>query len=295
MWVTKLHIEVKQIFIGVITGIIFVFAIFDWGTYFSWLLVGVGLGTVGAFGYLMYTQGFFVRLYPNIWRRNGSWEVRKFIKPSNLNESYIVLHDGRTSIPKSESSSIYLKDRPEWKCLDILRIVLENGKVPSSPRFLILGSGGGSFIYTLLKRYKNAVIDAVEISQEVIWIAMNYFLKSVDLSNVHMIQEDGLSYLKTIKMRQPKYDCVIIDMFSHTSVPDDIFTSQFIKKVKSALAKQGIVFVNFGIVGFSKIDTHKIKQKYGRTIKNMSLYMMGKNLIGTNVKLNNKGGSYVSI
>jgi len=112
---------------------------------------------------------------------------------------------------------------------------------PNITRVLFIGGGGFTGPKSFLKDYPTVQVDVVEIDEEVIKVAEQYF--SVDANNprLHIYNDDGRIFLQ--KTNQ-KYDLVVLDAYSKSYVPFHLMTAEFFKELVRHLNQKGSVVSN---------------------------------------------------
>ncbi|MCW8911044.1 MAG: spermidine synthase [Gammaproteobacteria bacterium] len=112
-------------------------------------------------------------------------------------------------------------------------------------RVLLLGVGGGSMIKFLLHHFPHVLIDAIELRQTVVDVAVEYFDLPVKSKRLTVHVTDFKNYLKTASQHVRQYDLIIIDLFS---VDDNgniaIQLDEQIKSIKSLLTADGMIAIN---------------------------------------------------
>jgi spermidine synthase len=84
------------------------------------------------------------------------------------------------------------------------------------------------------------IVETAELDPEVRAVAAAYFFFKEDARQiVHL--GDGRAFIEGAKQ---KYDLIILDAFSATSIPDRLTTREFLQAVKSRLEEGGIVCAN---------------------------------------------------
>ena len=107
-------------------------------------------------------------------------------------------------------------------------------------RVLVIGLGGGTLPMFLRKNYPDAVIDAVDIDPEVVYVAKQYFgFSEDDRMRAHV--EDGRRFIEQV--RQP-YDAIFLDAYGSDSVPAHLTTREFLLAVRRAVKPGGVVVGN---------------------------------------------------
>lgn len=113
----------------------------------------------------------------------------------------------------------------------------------SVKNILVFGVAGGDVIYLFRDLYPKAHITGVDIDATMIDIGKKYFgLNS--LTNTSFIVKDARKFMKQ-KNQKHRYDIVILDIFNGWSVPDFVFTDDFLDTLKSLLTPHGRLFVNY--------------------------------------------------
>lgn len=106
---------------------------------------------------------------------------------------------------------------------------------------LILGLGTGTFAYQSNLYYKNCDIDGVEIDSKIVGLATKYF----DLpSNVNVYVNDGRAFLD---VTDKKYDVILVDAYQDITIPFQMSSIEFFKKVKNHLKDKGVMVVNLNM------------------------------------------------
>jgi spermidine synthase len=144
---------------------------------------------------------------------NGTNSIQSEMNKSNSNE--LVLDYTQHMI-----ASVPLVDKPK--------------------RILIVGLGGACLQRYLHDLLSDTVIESAELDPVVLDVARKYFYFTEDArQKVHI--GDGREYMEK---SQEKYDLIMLDAFSDTSIPYRLATQEFLQRVKERLAKGGIVCAN---------------------------------------------------
>ena len=158
------------------------------------------------------------------------WDVTYTGRPAR------VLYSGNA---QAAQSGIALDDDPTL-LFDYNQRFLEIVKGMSASRILLIGGGMFTLPMALLAEMPNIYIDVVEIDDALISIAKRYFHFKSN-SRLRVVHNDGLKFLKaTIK----NYDIILVDAFSHTTIPESITNSTAITAMKQRLSPSGMVAVN---------------------------------------------------
>lgn len=105
---------------------------------------------------------------------------------------------------------------------------------------LFIGGGGFTGPKQFLQNYPNALVDVVEIDQEVILVARTYFAVPDD-PRLQVFNDDGRIYLKK---SDKVYDLVVLDAYSKTFVPFHLMTREFFEEIRADLSPNGVVISN---------------------------------------------------
>jgi spermidine synthase len=131
------------------------------------------------------------------------------------------------------------------------RLVFAYGKMmlgsllmgPDPKHVLIVGLGGGTLPRALLKLVPGIDIDVVEIDPAVVRVAANYFGFNAG-PQVHVIVEDGRTYVKRMGRAGKHYDLVMLDAYDHQYIPEHMLTVEFLQEVKALLPAGGVLAAN---------------------------------------------------
>ncbi len=107
-------------------------------------------------------------------------------------------------------------------------------------RVLVIGLGGGTLPMFLRKNYPDAVIDAVDIDPEVVYVAKQFFGFNED-ARMRAHVDDGRRFIEQV--RQP-YDAIFLDAYGSDSVPPHLTTREFLLAVRRAVKPGGVVVGN---------------------------------------------------
>lgn len=109
-----------------------------------------------------------------------------------------------------------------------------------SPSILMLGLGGGEMLRVIKQTKPHAQLEAVEIDDRVITLALRDFSNNV--RDVMLINADAAKYMKRCTLGY--YDVVIVDVYSGPNIPDEFMQVQFFKDVEKCLGPRGMVIMN---------------------------------------------------
>jgi spermidine synthase len=137
--------------------------------------------------------------------------------------------------------SVVKPGSPEYLELPYAKVALVGLALAEEPRrFLVVGLGGGTLPMFLRKYYPSAIIDAVEIDPDVVYVARRFFGFREDArTKAHV--GDGRQFIE--KSGQP-YDVIFLDAFGADSVPAHLTTQEFLQAVQRAVTPGGVVVGN---------------------------------------------------
>ncbi len=158
---------------------------------------------------------------------------------------------------KQNQSCKYI-NKPEVLVFDYAKLSVAGILATENPQsILIIGLGGGTLVEAFHTLAPEAIITSVEIDTAVIKVAKNYF--DLPTESWHkIIDKDGRIFIKREKIKNKKYDIVILDAFNGDYIPEHLMTVEFLKEVKSILSDKGLVIAN-------TFSSSKLKQLEGAT------------------------------
>lgn len=125
-------------------------------------------------------------------------------------------------------------------------------------RVLFIGLGIGMVPRFLRRCFPDTIIDIVEIDKDIPGIAEKYFGYIKD-DRTHIIIKDGRDFINRTKN---KYDIIFIDAYNAKTIPFQLTTQEFYRRVKKALAPGGIATVNVANLGREKFIASELKNYY---------------------------------
>jgi spermidine synthase len=133
------------------------------------------------------------------------------------------------------------KSNPNELVLDYAQYMIASVPLVDKPkRILIVGLGGACLQRYLHDLLHETVIESAELDPAVLEVARKYFdFIEDDRQKVHI--GDGREYMEK---SHEKFDIIMLDAFSATSIPYRLATREFLQRVKDRLAKGGIVCAN---------------------------------------------------
>jgi spermidine synthase len=177
----------------------------------------------------------------------SKFEILKIIR-SPYNHIYVVQNGEEREMWFKGSDGFFLQSRIDEKRFNPLVLVYSRMMIasllfqPAPERILIVGLGGGVLSSLLRKWYPNAFIDVVEIDQDVIQVARDFFFVNED-PRYRVINDDGRIFVQN-QIGKKKYDLVLLDAFKSGSIPFHLKTREFYQEINQILNPEGIVASN---------------------------------------------------
>lgn len=135
--------------------------------------------------------------------------------------------------------------------------------IPKMKRILIIGIGGGSLPMAIRTTYPNAHIDAVELDQEVVNVALRYFQFKPD-EKLAVFAEDGRVFIRKMIRQNIRYDAIILDAFDKDYIPEHMTSAEFLGQVKKSLQPDGVILANtFKTTNFAKYEEATYQYVFG--------------------------------
>lgn len=145
---------------------------------------------------------------------------------------------------KTSSQSCINKEHPKKLVFRYTKLLMSSLLINTQLNdVLIIGLGGGTMSNTLHELYPNANITNVEIDPAVIKVARKYF-DFIENDKVTTVAQDGRIFIKRAKLKNQKYDLIILDAFNGDYIPEHLMTKEFLSEVKSVLTNNGLVAAN---------------------------------------------------
>jgi spermidine synthase len=132
-------------------------------------------------------------------------------------------------------------ENPDELTLPYARYMIAALPAAEPPRhILVIGLGGASIQRFLRKLLPDATIETAELDPEIRNVAAKYFFFKEDAQQiVHL--GDGRAFIEGSK---DKYDLIMLDAFSATSIPYQLTTREFLEAVREHVAEGGVVAAN---------------------------------------------------
>lgn len=173
------------------------------------------------------------------WKRFFSYfgELHVESAPSTYNPHlYVSLRRGRYQLCTAHAVYSY-EDRYDNFVRAFKKARLHDREIDN---VLILGFGLGSIPIILEKQGHNYYFTAVEIDEEVLYLANKYSLSEM-ASNIELICADANAFVMQCSDR---YDMICMDVFLDDTVPSVFEEDHFLQKIKELLTPKGLFLYN---------------------------------------------------
>jgi len=141
---------------------------------------------------------------------------------------------------------------------------------PTPTRALVIGLGGGMLVKQLWRDHPGLTIDAVELDDEVVAIAREFFeLPEDPRISVHI--GDGRAF---VERPGPAYDIIVLDAYNDDHIPRPLTTEQFMREVQGRMNPGGVVAYNIigAVSGTHSKPLRSLHRTAGNVWKNVRLF-----------------------
>lgn len=146
---------------------------------------------------------------------------------------------------------------------------------PQIKKILVLGLGGGTVIERLTKWFPKARLTAVEIDPVMVGVAGKYF----DLIDIPQLTiKIGDVFDRKLEFGKD-YNLIIVDVFKGYDIPEALSETRFLCKLKSVLAKNGVVIFNRLYFQKYVFEADKFLDKVGRIFQDVKRTKVYLNLL----------------
>ncbi len=166
---------------------------------------------------------------------------------------------------KNQNQSCKLINQPNYLVFDYAKLAVAGFLAADEPEsILIIGLGGGTLVEAFHALAPKATITSVEIDAAVIKVAKEFF-NIADTSWHKIIEKDGRIFIKREKLKNNKYDLIILDAFNGDYIPEHLMTLEFFQEVKSILSDKGLVIANtFSTSKLYDYESATYKKAFGK-------------------------------
>lgn len=181
-----------------------------------------------------------------------------------------TLYDGRparvlySGNRQAAQSGLATDDRPDL-LFDYNQRMFELITSATPRRLLLIGGAVLTLPAALLRALPELRIDVVEPDADLTELAHKFFDVPVD-ERLTVFHTDGRSFLREYAGR---YDAVVVDAFTHTTIPADLRTVEFFAAVSKHLVTDGLMAMNV-ISGYYGAGAHVLAQLYAAALQNFA-------------------------
>jgi spermidine synthase len=136
---------------------------------------------------------------------------------------------------------------------------------------LILGLAGGTVVKLVKKLWPEAKITGVDIDPIMVKLGKKYL--GLDKKDVKIVIDDAYDFIKRSQVQNPKskYDLILVDLYVGDQYPNKFEDLNFIKLVKSSLAKNGIAIFNRLYYGGKRTKAVRFEDKLEKLFKKVDI------------------------
>ena len=149
--------------------------------------------------------------------------------------------------------------------------------LPNAKNVLIIGGGDGGTAREVKKHINLKEITVVDIDQEVVDVAKEYFPKLASGFNSKKVKleiNDGAKWVKeNIGKKKGYYDVILLDSTDYNTA-QTLFTEEFYQNVKTILKKSGIFCFNCLSVSWEKKEIPEVIDEMEEYFKYVRLYQV---------------------
>lgn len=164
-----------------------------------------------------------------------------------------VLYSGNNDAAQSGVA----RDGKEALLFDYNQRFLEMIRGIKPANMLLLGGGACTLPTAIIAEFPNMDIDVVELDEGLIDIARKYF-DFRPSNHVRLHIGDGRRFLECTELG---YDMIVIDVFTHATIPDAFQTCEFAQSVRHSLNKNGVAAMNI-IASLQGVRSNVIRRIY---------------------------------
>ena len=174
---------------------------------------------------------------------NGAWRLLKF--------------------ERNHQSSMALDDPFETDIEYVNYLHLALAVKPNPASALVIGLGGGSLVKRMWRDYAPIEIDAVEIDEQVVQIAREYFALPDD-ERIRIFIDDARTFLDYCA---ETYDLIVVDAFDDDHIPRPLLTEEFLLACRDHLSADGVI--EYNVIGAATGGHSKPFRSLYRTVANV--------------------------
>ena len=194
------------------------------------------------------------------WKKYLSYLLELHVESTSSEHNphlYVSLKNGRYQLSTANAiysyADLYDNFSGAFQLIDLEKYPIKN--------VLILGFGLGSIPIILEKMQKRYAYTAIEIDEEVVYLASKYAVPQIK-SPLEIICADAMSFML---QNQKQYDLITVDLFLDDIIPEKFQQEDFLNQVKDALSPDGLLLYNR--LNYNETDHEANKAFYNQTFK----------------------------
>lgn len=116
---------------------------------------------------------------------------------------------------------------------------------PEQPRrALVVGLGGGSLVKFLLSHFPECRLDVVELREQVVEVARDYFMLPEEDKRLRIFVEDAGPFVRNAAPGQSGYDLILVDAYGHSGMSPSVSGLSFFSALRHLLSAEGVLAIN---------------------------------------------------
>ncbi len=131
---------------------------------------------------------------------------------------------------------------------------------PRPERVLLIGIGAGTLVSFLHHHFPECILDAVDLSSQVIKLALGYF-RMPDEPPISIHCADGFDFLAQRNCGN-RYDLILIDAFDENGMSKTIYTEDFFSLCRKTLSPGGALSCNLWSGNLQELE--RVKQAFNK-------------------------------
>ncbi|MBA4371402.1 MAG: hypothetical protein C0402_00925 [Thermodesulfovibrio sp.] len=136
-------------------------------------------------------------------------------------------------------------DQPHMLLTDYSKAMMSTLAFRRKPgSILLIGLGGGSLVHFLLQACPDSSLDVVEVSEEVISLAREYFFLPAENRQFRIIHAAGQDFIQQKIEADRRYDLILIDAFDESGPASVLTGGDFLAACRCRLKADGIFAMN---------------------------------------------------
>ena len=193
--------------------------------------------------------------------------------------------NGKISVIKSLAFGTYIQVSGLTQSGGIIKSIwnktLKNvkGKRREVKNCLILGLGGGSIVEVVTKYWSEAKIVAVDIDPIMVELGKKFL--GLEDRGIEIVIGDAYEFLSQNdkSKSKKKFDLILVDLYVGDEFPKKFETKNYIQRIRSVLAHNGIAIFNRLYYGEKRSQAMRFGNKLEKMFKNVEYFYPEANLM----------------